>query len=148
MLGGSGSSGTHLHSWHLRGRGKRISKFEIILVYKMTAKVTQRKPVSTKQTNKTKRKRQKWNEKKRKKEFSQIAKTHACFFCIWFEQILEYFLIDGYSLLKNSLQLSIEKQLFSFNCILSFFVSPALDEVFSFSPCLHPFLFFSTGLLT
>jgi hypothetical protein len=63
----------------LGGRGRRISEFEASLVYKVssrTARVTQRNPVSKKQTNKKNpfifnwfvKKKKERNEKKRKEE--------------------------------------------------------------------------------
>jgi hypothetical protein len=53
-----GSGGACLQSQHSGSRGRRISEFKASLVYKVssrTARVTQRNPVSRKQTNKQKR---------------------------------------------------------------------------------------------
>jgi hypothetical protein len=47
-----GSGGERLYSQHLGDRGRRISEFEAILVYRVssrTARATQRNPVSKKQ---------------------------------------------------------------------------------------------------
>ena len=62
---GAGSGGSP--SQHSGGRGRRISEFEVSLVYRVssrTARATQRNPVS-KQTNKqTNKKKQKQRQKK------------------------------------------------------------------------------------